>query len=114
MENAGAITFRDNILLLDASRASADQRRLLVEVIAHEISHMWFGDLVTMEWWDDLWLNESFAQWMGDKVTNEVYPEYKMPIEELDATHQAYEIDDHLSTRAMRQKVDEKVNLNQL
>ena len=75
MENPGAITFRDTVLLLDAAGASASQRRTLVEINAHELAHMWFGDLVTMAWWDDLWLNESFASWMGDKVTAEAFPE---------------------------------------
>ena len=77
MENAGAITFRDSILLLDTRGASPAQRRTLVEVNAHELAHMWFGDLVTMEWWDDLWLNESFASWMGDKAAAEAFPEFR-------------------------------------
>ncbi len=114
MENPGAITFAERLLLQDPKSTSDAQRRRLAAVIAHEISHMWFGDLVTMKWWDDLWLNESFASWMGDKTTNAVYPEYKMPIEELAGTREAYDTDDHLSTRAIRKPVDETVNLEQL
>ena len=80
MENAGAITFADHVLLIDPKAASVAQKRHLAEVTAHELAHMWFGDLVTMEWWDDLWLNESFASWMGDKVTDEVFPDFNVSI----------------------------------
>ncbi len=75
MENPGAITYRDTVLLLDPAVATPAQRQNLIRVTAHELAHMWFGDLVTMEWWDDLWLNESFADWMGDKITDQVHPE---------------------------------------
>ncbi len=114
MENAGAITFADRILLLDPSAASAQQRRRLAEIIAHEQAHMWFGDLVTMEWWDDLWLNESFASWLGDKITQQVFPEFGTAARELEGTARALETDARLSTRAIRQPVDENVNLNQI
>ena len=84
MENPGAITFLDNILLLDPATATTIQKKNLYRVIAHEIAHMWFGDWVTMEWWDDLWLNESFADWMGDKITDQVHPELKHQLDELE------------------------------
>ncbi|HVG23781.1 MAG TPA: M1 family metallopeptidase [Thermoanaerobaculia bacterium] len=83
MENPGAITYRDTVLLLDPSTATPAQRQNLVRVTAHELAHMWFGDLVTMEWWNDLWLNESFADWMGDKITDQVFPEFEHAISEL-------------------------------
>ena len=113
MENAGAITFRDEVLLFDPKTGSAGQRSILAMFMAHEMAHMWFGDLVTMEWWDDLWLNESFAQWMGDKITDEVYPEYNTGIRELRATQGAMETDSRLSTRAIRQPVSALDNLLQ-
>ncbi|TLZ46340.1 MAG: M1 family metallopeptidase, partial [Methanobacteriota archaeon] len=78
MENWGAITYRERILLFDPATSSAQTRQSIVEVIAHETAHMWFGDLVTMAWWDDLWLNESFASWMGTKTTGALHPEWKM------------------------------------
>ncbi|TMA02207.1 MAG: M1 family metallopeptidase [Methanobacteriota archaeon] len=78
MENWGAITYRERILLFDPATSSAQTRQTIVEVIAHETAHMWFGDLVTMAGWDDLWLNESFASWMGAKTTGALHPEWKM------------------------------------
>jgi puromycin-sensitive aminopeptidase len=78
MENWGAITYRETALLFDPENSSAASRQRILEVVSHEMAHMWFGDLVTMEWWDDLWLNESFASWMGDKAVDSVYPEWSM------------------------------------
>jgi aminopeptidase N len=69
MENAGAVTFAETLLF--RSRVTDGERRTRAEVIAHEMAHMWFGDLVTMQWWDDLWLNESFAELMGFHITEE-------------------------------------------
>jgi aminopeptidase N len=113
MENAGAITFRDTVLLLDTRGASAAQRRLLVEIAAHEMAHMWFGDLVTMEWWDDLWLNESFASWMGNKASAEAYPEFGTQVAAMEGTQIAMGTDARLSTRAIRQPVSSLDNLLQ-
>jgi len=113
MENAGAITFRDTVLLLDARGASAEQRRLLVEINAHEMAHMWFGDLVTMDWWDDLWLNESFASWMGNKAAAEAFPEFQTQVAALEGTQRAMNTDARLTTRAIRQPVSSLDNLLQ-
>jgi alanyl aminopeptidase len=75
MENAGFITFREELLLLDPARASMNARRAMASVMAHELAHQWFGDLVTMVWWNDLWLNEAFASWMSDKIVDEWRPQ---------------------------------------
>ena len=75
MENWGAITFREVLLMVDES-TSTSVRKTIAEVIAHEIAHQWFGNLVTMKWWNDLWLNESFATFMSYKMVNEMYPEW--------------------------------------
>src|SRR6266699_3779852 len=77
MENWGAITFREIVLLVDKD-SSIRIKKQVAEVIAHEISHQWFGDLVTMKWWDDLWLNESFATFMAYKVVDSAYPQWKI------------------------------------
>ncbi|MDM7925381.1 MAG: M1 family metallopeptidase [bacterium] len=77
MENPGLVTFNPNTLLMDPDASSLDQRRSCSAVIAHELAHMWFGDLVTAAWWDDTWLNESFATWIGNDVTERVFPEFR-------------------------------------
>ncbi len=78
MENAGAVFFRETLLLLDPARATAPERRRAAEVICHELAHMWYGDLVTMAWWDDLWLNEAFATWMAFHVVDQWRPDWHM------------------------------------
>lgn len=77
MENWGAIAFREAALLVDEN-SSVKTRRRVAEVIAHELAHQWFGNLVTMKWWDDLWLNESFATLMGYKVVDAIYPQWRI------------------------------------
>jgi len=104
MENAGLITFRDDVVLLDPASASAAQRRANASVICHELSHMWFGDLVTMAWWDDLWLNESFADWMAAKVTDEVYPQFRAGLNDLQRVQNVKRGDTQPSTRPIRDK----------
>lgn len=78
MENAGAVFFRETLLLLDPATASIAEHKRAAEVIAHELAHMWYGDLVTMAWWDDLWLNEAFATWMAYRVVDDWRPEWRM------------------------------------
>src|SRR5262245_13693855 len=78
MENAGAVFFRETLLLLDPATVSLPERKRAAEVIAHELAHMWYGDLVTMAWWDDLWLNEAFATWMAYRVVDDWKPEWRM------------------------------------
>ena len=78
MENWGAITFRETILLYDPKTSSTRTKQFIAEVISHEIAHQWFGNLVTMKWWNDLWLNESFATFMGTKFVDIFYPEWEI------------------------------------
>ena len=78
MENAGAVFFRETLLLIDPETATLQEKKRAAEVICHELAHMWYGDLVTMAWWDDLWLNEAFATWMAFHVVDAWKPEWKM------------------------------------
>ena len=78
MENWGAITFREAILLYDPKTSSTRTKQYIAEVISHEIAHQWFGNLVTMKWWNDLWLNESFATFMATKIVDKFYPEWDL------------------------------------
>jgi aminopeptidase N len=78
MENWGGITYYESRLLFDPEKSSAETKQNIYEVIAHETAHMWFGDLVTMAWWDNLWLNEGFASWMGTKCTAKFNPDWEV------------------------------------
>jgi alanyl aminopeptidase len=102
MEHQGAITFKDSIILFDSENTSANQRRQAAQVISHELAHQWFGNLVTMEWWDDLWLNESFGDWMGDKITTELYPETKHELLELRGVNGAMTSDSRVTSEPIR------------
>jgi alanyl aminopeptidase len=111
MENPGAVTYKDRILLIDPEVASIEQKRYLARVHAHEFAHMWFGDLVTMEWWDDLWLNESFADWMGDKIADGLYPELKLAVSELQNVQQLMTNDARLSTPPVRNPIESTADM---
>jgi len=78
MENPGAVFFRETLLLLDPSMATLAEQKRVAEVICHELAHMWYGDLVTMAWWDDLWLNEAFATWMAFTILDPWRPEWRI------------------------------------
>jgi aminopeptidase N len=77
MENWGGITFFESRLLFDPTTSASDARRGIFSIIAHEMAHQWFGDLVTMAWWDNIWLNEGFASWMQAKVAEALHPEWQ-------------------------------------
>ena len=78
MENSGLVLFRQELLIMSPESSSWKQEKSIAHVIAHEFAHMWFGNLVTMQWWDDLWLNEAFAEWICYRVISEISPEYRL------------------------------------
>ena len=113
MENWGAIFYFDRALLLDPAFSSVDDRRGVFEVVAHEVAHQWFGDLVTMGWWDDLWLNEGFASWMADRVTARLHPEWNLALAAVDSREAAIRLDALASTHAVVQHIRTPEELNQ-
>lgn len=104
MENAGAITFREQLLLLGPS-SSVGQGRAFRSVMAHELAHHWFGNLVTMPWWNDIWLNEAFATWMGNRVVEELYPADHAPESLVMSVQDAMSADSRVAARVIRQPI---------
>src|SRR5215469_11163028 len=98
MENWGAIFSFEYDLLVDPQLATEDDRRRVFEVSAHEMAHQWFGDLVTMAWWDDVWLNEGFASWMELKSTEHFHPEWKPWHDALTTREVAMNLDSRAGT----------------
>ena len=114
MENTGAITFREQYLLADPERASLDTKKNVAAVMSHEIAHQWFGDIVTMKWWDDLWLNEGFATWMANKPLAEWKPEWNVELDEVEETQTALALDALRATRAIRTQAETPEEINEL
>ncbi|HEY9757900.1 MAG TPA: M1 family metallopeptidase [Oculatellaceae cyanobacterium] len=105
MENLGAITFRESRLLLDSKTGTNFLKRVIAGIEAHEMAHQWFGDLVTMQWWDDLWLNEAFATWMATKTVNTIRPEWRALARSVETRNFAMGDDQLQSTRPIHAHV---------
>ena len=115
MENWGAITFREVALLATEKGTPVSIKQQIAETIAHELAHQWFGDLVTMNWWDDLWLNESFATFMSYKAMDAVFPKWEMMKQYLDDTvSTALSADQYRSTHPISVKVNTPAEVDQI
>ncbi|MGH8146406.1 MAG: M1 family metallopeptidase [Rhodanobacteraceae bacterium] len=104
MENAGLITYRDFLLQLD-NNASPRQVRSVFNVEAHEMAHQWTGDTVTLDWWNDIWLNEAFATWMQQKVEGEIHPDWHAHLGRIGGGQGAMHMDSLASARMIRQPI---------
>jgi alanyl aminopeptidase len=105
MENAGLVTFTESLILLDPQKASLRRKASWVAVASHELAHQWFGDSVTMDWWDDIWLNEGFADWLERRIAARVMPEWHLELGVLDERRGALAADSVVSARAVRQPI---------
>ena len=114
MENAGAITYRDTALLIDPKTASISQKKSVSAVVAHEIAHQWFGDLVTMKWWDDIWLNEGFATFMTAKPLESWHPEWNTALDSVAGSGQSLTLDSQRATRPIRTQAETRNEIDQL
>ncbi len=105
MENVGAITYDEYLLLMDEN-SPLDQRRAYTSVHAHELGHMWFGNLVTPQWWNDIWLNESFATWIMNKASHTYWPEGEFDRDTLKGALGAMANDSLAAAREIREPID--------
>jgi aminopeptidase N len=106
MENWGAIIYNDTAFLYDPKVSTQRTKERVYEVVAHEIAHQWFGDLVTMAWWDNIWLNEGFASWMGTKATDRFNPDWHMWLRAASDKERAMQLDARASTHPVQQRID--------
>jgi hypothetical protein len=105
MEHPGIVGMAQELTLIAPGEEGLSRRRAYTDIAAHELAHYWFGDYVTMKWWDDTWLNESFAQWMDAKITDAVEPSWKFGRVGLDRAAYAMQADSLASAKRMRQPV---------
>ena len=105
MENWGAITFFESRLLFDAASSAPSERRGIFSILAHEMAHQWFGNLVTMGWWDNLWLNEGFASWMQVKAAEHFFPLWRAWLNSNDQKQSAMALDARRTSHAIQQPV---------
>ena len=119
MENVGLITYREIFMQLDEQHASLNLKKQVASAVSHEIAHQWFGDLVTMQWWNDIWLNEGFATWMEGKPVDAWKPSWNLGLDEISrgdilSTLGALTVDSLASTRAIQQSAETPDQIQEL
>ncbi len=114
MENFGAITYRETDFLVNEKTASINNKKLVAVDVAHEMAHQWFGDMVTMSWWNNLWLNEGFATWMESKAVAAWHPDWDIPQDEALALDNVLNYDAGKVTRAIRANADTPAEINEM
>jgi aminopeptidase N len=114
MENFGAITYRETDLLIDPATASLGAKARVGVVVAHEMAHQWFGDMVTMKWWNNIWLNEGFATWMENKPIAAMHPEWQMKQVAATSLNAILNLDAQRTTRTIRANANTPDEINEM
>lgn len=114
MENFGCITYRETDLLVNSKTGDIPAKKRVAVVVAHETAHQWFGDMVTMQWWDNLWLNEGFATWMETKPVAEWKPEWNFPQDDAQDLNQTLNLDAQKTTRTIRATANTPDEINEM
>ena len=114
MENFGCITYRETGLLVDEKTGSVDAKKNVLTDVTHEMAHQWFGDMVTMQWWDNLWLNEGFATWMEGKVAQRLHPEWAFSQDGAQSLDAVLTSDARASTRTIRAVADTPAQITEM
>lgn len=106
MESWGGIIYNEALLLVDPKKSPEGTRKLAFEANAHELAHQWFGNLVTMAWWDNLWLNEGFASWMAAKATEHFHPEWRPHLDDIAQREKVLDLDARRSTHPIQTPIE--------
>src|ERR1700733_5060769 len=114
MENFGCIAYRETDLLTNSKTGDIPSKKRVAVVVAHEMAHQWFGDMVTMQWWDNLWLNEGFATWMETKPVAEWKPEWNFPQDDAQDLDQTLNLDAQKTTRTIRATANTPDEINEM
>ena len=112
MENWGGITYNEDLLLFDPQASSDLAKQRIFEVMAHEIAHQWFGDLVTIAWWNNIWLNEGFASWMEKKATDHFNPDWKVWVHANNDKQRAMAFDARKTSHPIQQPITDEAQAN--